>query len=410
MRKLWLISLIISEPLKMIYGLKFKGQMQIIMRHSVKHVVAAFLLLVLSACNAGEPTPTPYPDTPSPAEIKAPLVESPALVSTHFLNELDGWGLTETQIDRTNDGGITWYNVTPPDFTEAGYSVEMFILDNSHAWVQKPDNVNFPNSGTLYRTIDGGLTWVNFETPFSGGSLSFIDSVNGWMLADLGVGAGSNAVAVFQTSDGGANWEQKYTNDPNLSNAGESLPLGGIKNGLTALNTQTAWVYGVIYASGAIYLYRTDDGGANWKQQSLPLPEGAENAELSFDQVAFVTPTNGFLIMRIASNEVNLAVYVSNDSGNTWSLTPTLIPNGGTSDFMSAQEAVIYNGEQFYVTRDAARTWNIIPPDVLFDESFAGMDFVNALFGWVITVDPTTNHRVLYRTSDGGATWFPVIP
>jgi ABC-type lipopolysaccharide export system ATPase subunit len=54
-----------------------------------------------------------------------------------------------------------------------------------------------------------------------------------------------------------------------------------------------------------------------------------------------------------------------------------LIPGAGSADFLSANEVVIYNGSQFYVTRDAARTWSIIPPDVLFDESFAGMDFVN---------------------------------
>ena len=114
--------------------------------------------------------------------------------------------------------------------------------------------------------------------------------------------------------------------------------------------------------------------------------------------------------MRITSDNISLAVYISDDSGKTWMLTPTLIPGAGSADFLSANKAVIYNGSQFYVTRDAARTWSIIPPDVLFDESFAGMDFVNALSGWVITVDPTTNQRRLYRTSDGGAAWFPVIP
>jgi photosystem II stability/assembly factor-like uncharacterized protein len=142
----------------------------------------------------------------------------------------------------------------------------------------------------------------------------------------------------------------------------------------------------------------------------LPLPQGVENAELSVENIAFIAPNFGFLAMRITSDNINLAVYVSDDSGKTWSLTPTLIPGAGSADFLSANEAVIYNGSQFYVTRDAARTWSIIPPDVLFDESFAGMDFVNALSGWVITVDPTTNERRLYRTSDGGATWFPVIP
>ena len=112
----------------------------------------------------------------------------------------------------------------------------------------------------------------------------------------------------------------------------------------------------------------------------------------------------------MAAEDTRTAVYISNDSGDTWMLTPTLIPNGGSTDFLSATEAVIYNGEQFYVTRDAARTWSIIPPDIVFGDTFAMMDFVNTLTGWVITVDPTTNQRTLYRTNDGGATWSPVIP
>jgi len=369
-----------------------------------------FLLSFISACAARtESTPTPYPDTPSPAEINAPLVESPALVSIQFLNELDGWGVTETQIVRTNDGGITWYNVTPPEVTEAGYSVDTFVLDNDHVWMQLADPDNFPNSGSLYRTTDGGLTWTSNKVPFSRGTLNFLDANNGWMMSALGVAAGSMGISVFQTSDGGATWDQTYTNDPNLADAGDSLPLGGLKNGLAPLNMQTAWVYGLTYAPGTVYLYRTEDGGANWTEQSLPLQQGIENAELSVEKITFVAPNFGFLTMRVASDNINLAVYVSDDSGKTWSLTPTLIPGAGSADFLSANEAVIYNGSQFYATRDAARTWSIIPPDVLFDEAFAGMDFVNALSGWVITVDPTTNHRRLYRTSDGGATWFPVI-
>jgi photosystem II stability/assembly factor-like uncharacterized protein len=228
-------------------------------------------------------------------------------------------------------------------------------------------------------------------------------------MAELGIAAGSMGVSVFQTTDGGETWDQKYTNDPNLSGAGDSLPLGGLKNGLTPLNMQTAWVYGLTYAPGAVYFYRTDDAGESWRELNLDLPEGAENTELSVDKIEIIAPNFGFLTMRVTSDNTNLAVYTSDDSGHTWLLMPTLIPNGGSADFLSATEAVIYNGEQFYVTRDAARTWTIIPPDIKFGETFAGMDFVNALSGWVITLDPTNNGRSLYRTSDGGATWSPVV-
>jgi photosystem II stability/assembly factor-like uncharacterized protein len=86
-----------------------------------------------------------------------------------------------------------------------------------------------------------------------------------------------------------------------------------------------------------------------------------------------------------------------------------LIPNAGPSEFLSAKEAILYNGQQFYVTRDAAQTWTTLSPNIVFGDSFASMDFVDLNTGWIITLDPN-NHRSLYRTNDGGATWSPVIP
>lgn len=390
------------------------------------------LLLVVSACTtpaaspaatANQPAlppptqqpptdipPTPIPDTPAPAAINAPLVESPSLVNIHFLNELDGWAVTETQILRTNDGGITWYNVTPPNVTQAGYSVNTFVLDNEHVWAQVPDMANYPNAGTLYHTSDAGLSWTFVTTPFSGANMTFLDDKNGWAFVDLGAGAGSEGVAVFQTTDGGATWNQTYTNDLNSSNAQDSLPLGGIKSGLTPLNMQTAWVSGVVYSDGTVYLYRTDDGGANWSQvTSLSLPLAGQTTQVSFDPVKFVTSQDAFVTVHIPSDQSQMAVYTSNDAGNTWSFTPTLIPSGGSADFLSATEAVIYNGDQFYVTHDAAHTWSIIPPDTAFGDAFAMMDFINTSTGWVITSD-SNDHRSLYRTNDGGVTWSSVIP
>ena len=385
------------------------------------------LLVILTGCNisvtsfpaspvptvekeATEIPPTPFPDTPAPPAIAAPLIDAPALTDIQFFNELDGWGMTEIFILRTNDGGITWYDVTPPDLEEMSSGVNTFILDKDHAWIQKPDFNNFPNNGLLYHTTDGGLTWTISSTPFSGGDLSFIDSDHGWMMADLGVGAGSNAVAVFQTNDGGATWTQTYTNDPNIPEAGNSLPLGGLKADLVPLNMQIAWVGGVVYSPGTIYLYRTDDGGQNWAQVSLELPEGAENFELGIDkdQMQFVSAEDGFLVVRMSGDATQTAVYVTNDGGDTWQLTATPIPNAGASDIMSAQEAIIYNGEQFYVTRDAARTWATVSPDIVFGDSFATMEFVNPNSGWIIAA--AGDERSLYRTHDGGVTWLPVTP
>jgi photosystem II stability/assembly factor-like uncharacterized protein len=89
---------------------------------------------------------------------------------------------------------------------------------------------------------------------------------------DLGVGAGSMAVAIFQTEDGGITWTEVYTNDPNHPNAENSLPLGGLKNNLVATDLINAWVSGVIYAPNVIYLYKTQNGGQTWTLQQIPSP------------------------------------------------------------------------------------------------------------------------------------------
>jgi photosystem II stability/assembly factor-like uncharacterized protein len=340
------------------------------------------------------------------------LVESPAIIDLDMFNEREGWAVTEAEIVRTDDGGLTWYDVTPPGMDETGYGVDAFFLDSGHAWIQKPAYDQFPNSGSLFRTLDGGRTWSEFTAPFSRGDLNFVDEDNGWVLADLGVGAGSNAVAVYRTSSGGANWERIYTNDPNDPDADDSLPLGGIKSDLVPLDADKAWVTGVVYTPGEVYLYRSEDGGSSWTPVALALPPGAEQFELGIDngQMKFVTGRDGYLAVHMAGNSIQTAVYITHDSGNSWSLTPNLIDGAGASAFLTEQDAIIYNGEEFHVSADGAQSWSVVQPDVLFGESFMDMDFVNPQSGWTITMDPSTNHRSLYRTQDGGKTWHPTVP
>lgn len=376
------------------------------------------LAVLLSACNspaaltatqvAVSIPPTSIPDTPVPARINAAFEEAPAFTGIHMINEMDGWAVTETQIVRTDDGGVTWYNVTPQGVSELGYGTTSDFLDRQHAFIHITDPVD-PINGTLYRTSDGGLTWTSNPVPFGRGGLRFLDPSNGWMMADRGIGAGNMGIAIFQTTDGGKSWTQTYTNDTNFPDAKNSLPLGGLKNSLTPIDMQTAWVGGVTYASGVVYLYRTDDAGQNWSLVSMPLPDGAQNLSFNVDDLQFVTEKDAFLVVRINGDLTQQTVYLTRDGGGTWSRTPTLIPQGGSADFSSANEGVIYNGNQFYVTRDAAQTWTAVTPDVVFGDSFSSMDFVNSSTGWVIRTDADSHHS-LYRTSDGGATWFLLVP
>ena len=347
--------------------------------------------------------------TPLPDEVNAPLIEAPSIINIEMIDEVYGWAITEENIVRTNDGGVTWYDVTPGNLADAGYLVYPHFFDATHAWIQFPDMNKFPNGGTLYHTADGGNTWESFTTPFSGGALHFFDEQNGWMMADLGVGAGSMAISIFKTSDSGKTWERVYTNDPNIAGAGETLPLGGIKNVILPLDANNAWVGGIVYAPGEMYLFRSKDGGKTWLQINVVLPEQAADGEVSVLGIQFVSENKGLLALRITSETPQTILYATEDGGNIWSLLPVTFEGYGVLETPSASEMIFYTDDQFYVTNDAGETIQQITPEIAFGESLTDMSFVNAQTGWVVTTSPA-NERMLFKTTDSGATWSPLIP
>jgi len=353
------------------------------------------------------PTNTPAPladDTPLPPAIAAPVVTSPSITYLHMLDELNGWAITGTAILRTTDGGSTWYSVSPQGVTEFGYGTANTFLSDLQAWVIVTDWSDPVGSGLLYRTSDGGLTWTVYTVPFGGGELVFLDQDNGWMMAFLGIAAGSMGVSIYKTDDGGATWKQTYTNDPNLENASDSLPLGGIKNNLTPLDEQTAWVGGVIYAPETFYLYKTDNGGQTWSPQTLPAAPGMQDMDVAIDKgPVFTSLSDGILPVRFMGETYRTGFYATNDGGENWEFV-SFMPGAGVVDFVSPSEGFFWTGDQFFTTLDGAHTWSSINSDVLFGESFAGMDFVNTRTGWVWTYDQTGQYS-LYKTTDGGVSW-----
>ena len=168
---------------------------------------------------------------------------------------------------------------------------------------------------------------------------------------------------------------------------------------------KNAWVGGITYTNGEVYLYQTQDGGQTWKQQSVPIPAGYEQAQFETVGPQFVTAQNAFMPVHVTNQYgMLMALYYSHDGGTNWALTPKLIPNGGAMNFVSANDGFVWNGSEFFVTHDGAQTWTTVSPGIAFGDDFAGMDFVNTQIGFVLT-NNTVGTRTLYKTMDGGATW-----
>ena len=365
-----------------------------------------FLFSLLTACGTAHQIPIPVTQGPTlaPPTLSAPVSAAPAFTAIHMLDTMNGWAITDTGVVRTNDGGITWHDVTPSGVTKLGFGIPFYFLDSNHGWVVAANPSN-PSGGTLYRTQDGGSTWQSSAVNFFMGTMVFINASNGWMMADLGPGAGSDPVAIFQTTDSGQTWKQTYINDPTQPNAGTTLPFGGLKDGITPIDMKNAWVGGITYNNGVIYLYQTQDGGQTWKLQPVQVPAGYEQAQFETVGPQFVTAADAYLSVHVTNQYGTLmAVYYSHDGGLNWALTPTLIPNGGTMNFVSATDGFVWNGTDFYVTHDGAKTWATVSPGIAFGDNFSGMDFISTTTGFVLT-NNVAGTRVLYKTVDGGATW-----
>jgi len=383
-------------------------------------LIVLILVFAGSSCGSSStsspevPTPEATPalllDTPSPVESIAPIVSDPQLFSIQFISSLDGWGITETEVVRTDDGGETWNNVTPDGLTDVGYSTVRDFLDANHAWLLIVDQNNFPFGGTLYATEDGGNTWTISATPFSSGYMKFLDADNGWMMADLGSGAGSMAVAVYQTTNGGSTWTRTFTNNTDDEGASDTLPRGGIKQLFVPLNMDTAWIGGVVYETGTVYLYRTDAGGEFWYKINLELPEEASKGELSVLQVKLISDSQGFLAVRFSTTDkIEILLFFTTDAGTTWTLAPERLMGLGFVEAPSATEVIYYFADQFQITKDAGNTFETITPDRSFGDTVLGMSFVSASTGWVLTFDEN-GHRSLYKTADGAKTWSVLVP
>jgi len=390
-----------------------------------------FLAFALTACNlpAGTATPTEvviteFP-TPSPTEESIaiplpaglPVVDAPALIFVDFQDAAHGWGLASTgtgSIVRSEDGGATWLDVTPSRLTEVGYATHLSILDVNTVWALIP-NADFV-TGTLYRTADGGATWTSNPVPFGGADVQFLDPGVGRALADRGAGAGSNAVEMYQTSDGGLTWVSVYQNDPTQPGSSDSLPLSGIKNGMTFVDANTGWVTGTRPVDGEIYLFFTHDGGATWAMQGLSLPDGYEyNQYMPFAPLFF--GQEGFLPVTISFPGGNLeqVFFVTHDGGATWSADPEnasqVITYPGRFAFADALNGYAWNGGGLmYFTTDGAQNWAGMAVTLDLTDTLAQLDFVDAYTGWALTGQDETGVSRLFHTEDGGVSWTQLTP
>jgi photosystem II stability/assembly factor-like uncharacterized protein len=319
-----------------------------------------------------------------------------------MFDELNGWGLAGALILHTTNGGSQWINVSP----EGGFGPEIildrFFLDANAGWVLPFDPQN-PDTGILFRSSDAGQTWEMSQVPFGSGQMHFIDPQNGWIMVGRGAAAGSSAVDIYQTNDGGQSWNKIYAIDPQNPDGPGDLPFSGSKNGISFRDLTHGWVGGHQPQEGYVWLFATEDGGQTWQHQDLDVPQEFQSSLIAIDAPVFFSEQDGVLPVTFFLDASTRVFYVTQDGGATWNSTAP-VPVGGSYSVASMQDFYAWDGVTLAASHDGGQTWTQITPNINLELTLAQIDFVDSATGWAISMEADASTQ-LYKTADGGATW-----
>ena len=186
---------------------------------------------------------------------------------------------------KTTDGGSAWIEKIIPIPAEYWDLRSFHFIDSDNGWVVGWGALDTSNSYTpilpIFKTTDGGDSWINHSIQNIDGGLNSVYFVNesiGWVVGFLPVGAAPQN-CIFKTTDGGSNWIEQ---DP------PHYPFGG-HNSIFFIDENTGWtVGGIPYVSFKGILYTTN-GGADWIEQG-------QDTMIELTDVFFVDENNGWTV------------------------------------------------------------------------------------------------------------------
>jgi photosystem II stability/assembly factor-like uncharacterized protein len=316
------------------------------------------------------------------------------------------------RVFHTGNGGHTWTDRSPafppfdPDLL-LGYSPRPAFLfhDNLTAWAIYPGS-----DQPVWRTRDGGATWQpslqTFDTQGIGTELHFTDAIHGWLLVFHDVLTQSSiATDLFRTIDGGETWVQlaSAVGDRSLNSCG--------KGGMVFADSNTGWI-ALSCADTPPSYFLTTDGGRSWSQQFAPAPDAGEWNECSWydahapvlfgpNQGAFVASCSGG--SQAAISQIGY-LYTTPDSGRSWILYP--LPARHVT-FLGSRTAWAFDDRHLFLSTDGGRSWQA-KPAFPWEGEFTFID-ESTIFALAYPVDATGN-RILENQSvlvsiDGALTW-----
>lgn len=162
--------------------------------------------------------------------------------SVYMVSSSDGWALTKHDVYRTQDGGRYWMNVTPVGYRGLGNGVAPVSARSEYAGAVFPTIctavIRPPGGGVVWSTQDGGQVWHHTLVPGPPLALSMPNAQDGWLEVAGGSAAGSEAVSLYRTIDGGQALTRIAEAYGGPKGSEGNLPFFGAKLGLALAVTR----------------------------------------------------------------------------------------------------------------------------------------------------------------------------
>jgi len=368
-------------------------------------------LLLLTGCVRPSPALTSTPKATDPAPNVSPTATAMYLNPLYKLNIFvggHGWASNadQTAFYNTRNFGEHWLTVTPPGFSSQGngWGTTASFPNGDIGWICQTET---ESTARLFSSSDGGRTWQTHDLNFPCGETSFLNAKEGYILSSEGVAAGSHYISLYYTADSGQTWELRFEHDPAAADD-HGLPTGGMKNYFVFLDPNIGLVGGSVPVSGAVYLYRSIDGGTSWKSsecQDLPVDE---TQETSVDRIIRINATTAVLPVRSYLANGNSVTYFcsTTDAAESWQYVGKL-ENIEFFDFGTQLTGVAYGQGKMFQTQDGGLTWTEttsgLPPAVTPIAVDMMTDYVGFLTA-TISPETLTDNRI-YMTGNNGKDW-----
>lgn len=262
-----------------------------------------------------------------PSEVKE-------IKSVHFIDNANGWAISDNNIIKTDDGGRTW---TTQRQSISGYPDAINIINEQekviiHSGIREGVFLNYTN--------DGGKTWKRksiTQDDFRISYAKFFQNGYGIMLLTNGFFYSIDTSIIMVSNNGGKDWVEQNSNVGNLSiihfltykdglgisyneksgktsvlktnNSGKdwdiNFQIEDYINNIYFLNSRKGWLVGYEKKNQLTVVYETDNGGENWNRREF------ENIS-SINAIMFKDEDYGWMVGRCG------IIYETNNGGKTW--------------------------------------------------------------------------------------------